>query len=217
MNPQPFCTFAVSHLPVGVSFVADVEIAGPARARSLLARRHALRPAAGTPNADAAEYLQLAVKRWRYYLAEGYSPRSLAGAKHRIHAEPECELGFLLAARVCDAARTEAGFCFLRRVWTGRFVVDFLSVHPSAFHPVTGAAQLTGTGAGLLGAAAKLAVELGGTGFWGEATKNSHGFYQRIKSRLGLEIDSPPITDFFRFDLAELQMMADRLLNRESA
>lgn len=217
MHPKPFCSFAVSSIPDKTAFIADVEVAGIERARTLLANRRNRRHAAGSPGADAVEYLQLAVKRWRYYLAEGHSPRSLEDAKRRIKADPDCELGFLLAAQVRQTPDIEAGFCFLRRVWTGRFVVDFLSVHPSVFDLTTGGPQLTGTGAGLLAAAAKLAVELGGDGIWGEATKNSHGFYQHMTFRLGLDAASPPVTDFFRFDRPELQLMADRSLSRESS
>lgn len=113
-----------------------------------------------TPADDALEYLRLSIKRWKYYSALGFAMPDLAAARAAIAADPDTELGFLLLASSRESDVGILVFCFLRRVWTGRVVVDLLSVQPGIFSHTTGRPAFGGLGAGLLASVAKLTLQL---------------------------------------------------------
>ncbi len=135
------------------------------------------------------EFRKLATKRWRYYFKGNEAATSLAGLKRAIRTDPSAETGFLLVAKAPWHATTPVlGCCFCRRSWCHHLIVDFLAVHPKVLAGVGG--RVRGVGTGMIYSLVGLADELGIKTIWGEATKNSSPFYEKV-------LNLPEVTDHF--------------------
>lgn len=116
-------------------------------------------------------------------------PQILRQLKRIIQKDPFAEIGFLLIARSpWHPATSVLGCCFCRRSWCHHLIVDFLAVHPKVLAETRG--RVRGVGTGILYSLVGLADALGIATIWGEATRNSAPFYERV---LGL----PRVTDHF--------------------
>ena len=138
---------------------------------------------------DALEFRKLATKRWRYYLKGNEAATSLRELKRAIRANPSAEVGFLLMAKASwPTAAPIIGCCFCRRSWCHHLIVDFLAVHPKV---LTGAGgRVRGVGTGMIYSLVGLADAVGIRTIWGEATKNSAPFYEKV-------LNLPKVTDHF--------------------
>jgi hypothetical protein len=138
---------------------------------------------------DAMEFRKLATKRWRYYLKGNEAATNLRGLKQRIRADPTVEVGFLLMAKApWLPAIPVLACCFCRRSWCHHLIVDFLAVHPRVLTRTSG--HVRGVGTGMIYSLVNLADELRIPTIWGEATKNSAAFYEKV-------LNLPKITDHF--------------------
>jgi hypothetical protein len=138
---------------------------------------------------DAMEFRKLATKRWRYYLKGNEAATSLSELKRTLRANPSAEVGFLLMARApWHRAAPALGCCFCRRSWCHHLIVDFLAVHPKVL-PGTGG-RVRGVGTGIIYSLVGPADALGIETIWGEATKNSAPFYEKV-------LNLPEVTDHF--------------------
>lgn len=138
---------------------------------------------------DALEFRKLATKRWRYYLQGDEAAVSLRDLRRAIRADGYAEVGFLLLARAPWHPQLPIlGCCFCRRSWCHHLIVDFLAVHPKVLRGVGG--QVRGVGTGIIYAVVGLADGLGVGTIWGETTRNSAPFYQKI-------LNLPAVNDHF--------------------
>jgi hypothetical protein len=80
------------------------------------------------------------------------------------------------------------GCCFCRRSWSHNLIVDFIAVHPKVLSGR--ASRVRGVGTGIIYSLVGLADQLGIMSIWGEATRNSAPFYERI-------LKLPHVTDHF--------------------
>jgi len=128
---------------------------------------------------DAMEFRKLATKRWRYYLKGNEAATSLAGLKQAVRANASAEVGFLLMAKASwQPAIPVLACCFCRRSWCHHLIVDFLAVHPKVLAGRHG--PIRGVGTGMIYSLVGLADALGIATIWGEATKNSAAFYEKV-------------------------------------
>lgn len=138
---------------------------------------------------DAMEFRKLATKRWRYYLKGNEAATSVRELKQSIRANPSAEIGFLLMARApWNKAAPVLGCCFCRRSWCHHLIVDFLAVHPKVLAGNSG--RVRGVGTGIIYSLVGLADDLGIETIWGEATKNSAPFYEKV-------LNLPKVSDHF--------------------
>ena len=138
---------------------------------------------------DALEFRKLATKRWRYYLQGNEAAVSLGDLRRAIRADRYAEVGFLLLARAPWHLQLPLlGCCFCRRSWCHHLIVDFLAVHPKVLRGAGG--QVRGVGTGIIYALVGLADQLGVGTIWGEATRNSAPFYQKV-------LNLPEVSDHF--------------------
>lgn len=138
---------------------------------------------------NALEFRKLATKRWRYYLKGNEAATSLRQLKHTLRANPSAEVGFLLMAKASwQPAIPVLACCFCRRSWCHHLIVDFLAVHPKVLAGTPG--RVRGVGTGMIYSLVGLADALGIGTIWGEATKNSAPFYEKV-------LNLPKVTDHF--------------------
>jgi hypothetical protein len=167
----------------------NVVFGTPMDLRALL-RWHISAAARSDPQVrDAMEFRKLATKRWRYYLKGNEAATSLVELKRAIRENSSAEVGFLLMAKASwQPAIPVLACCFCRRSWCHHLIVDFLAVHPKV---LTGAHRpLRGVGTGMIYSLVGLADALGIATIWGEATKNSAAFYEKVSNL-------PGVTDHF--------------------
>ncbi len=123
------------------------------------------------------EFRKLATKRWRYYEQANEAALSIEQLREAINAEPFAEIGFILVAVASwGKANNVLGCCFCRRSWSHHLILDFLAVHPQ----VVADREPRGVGTGIVYSLVELADELGIKLIWGEATRNSAPFYEKI-------------------------------------
>ena len=116
---------------------------------------------------DALEFRKLATKRWRYYQRANEAATNMAELRRAIRCNPTSETGFLLIARApWHRVTPVVGCCFCRRSWCN--------------HCVGPAQELL----------VRLADELKVPVIWGEATRNSAPFYEKV-------LNLPRVTDHF--------------------
>jgi hypothetical protein len=168
---------------VNLVFGSPMDMRGLLRWRASAATR-------GDPQVrDAMEFRKLATKRWRYYLKGNEAATSLAGLKRAIRNNSSAEVGFLLMAKASwQPAIPVLACCFCRRSWCHHLIVDFLAVHPKVLAGTHG--RIRGVGTGLIYSLIGLADALGIVTIWGEATKNSAAFYEKV-------LHLPKVTDHF--------------------
>lgn len=176
---------------MNLAFGKPMDMPGLMRWRTTLARR-------SDPQVrDAMEFRKLATKRWRYYFKGNEAATSLAGLKRAVAAGPSAETGFLLMAKAPWHTTTPVlGCCFCRRSWCHHLIVDFLAVHPKVLAGVGG--RIRGVGTGMIYSLVGLADELGIKTIWGEATKNSSPFYEKV-------LNLADVTDHFFVQGATLE------------
>jgi hypothetical protein len=138
---------------------------------------------------DAMEFRKLATKRWRYYIKGNQAATSLGELQRAVLDNPSAEIGFLLMAKApWHRTTTVLGCCFTRRSWCHHLIVDFLAVHPKVLAGRGG--RIRGVGTGMIYSLVGLADQLGIGTIWGEATKNSAPFYERV-------LNLPKVADHF--------------------
>jgi len=125
---------------------------------------------------DALEYSRLASKRWKSYRSIQRTASSLADIESAVQRDADAEIVFvMLALASWHQPSPVLGFCFCRRTWCHHIVLDFAAAHPNAIGRSGGNVQ--GVGTGMLYSLVQLADRIGVKTVWGEATKNSAGFY----------------------------------------
>jgi N-acetylglutamate synthase-like GNAT family acetyltransferase len=138
---------------------------------------------------DAMEFRKLATKRWRYYLKGNEAATDLRALKRAIRTNPAAEVGFLLIAKASwHSAIPVMACCFCRRSWCHQLIVDFLAVHPKVLAGANG--RVRGVGTRMIYSLVGLADALGIATIWGEATKSSAAFYQKV-------LNLPKVSDHF--------------------
>jgi hypothetical protein len=138
---------------------------------------------------DAIEYSRLAGKRWRTYSKNKRTATSIGALRSAIGFDPTCEVAFVLIAYASwHAPSAILGFCFCRRTWSNRIILDFAAAHPNAIFPAGG--SVNGVGSAMLYSLVALARDLEIDTVWGEATKNSAAFYRHV-------LNDPTISDSF--------------------
>jgi hypothetical protein len=109
--------------------------------------------------------------------------------KQAIRGNPSGEVGFLLMAKASWLPGVPVlACCFCRRSWCHHLIVDFLAVHPKVLADTAG--RVRGIGTGMIYSLVGLADALGIATIWGEATKNSAAFYEKV-------LNLPKVTDHF--------------------
>jgi hypothetical protein len=168
---------------VNLVFGTPMDMRGLLRWRAVAATR-------GDPQVrDAMEFRKLATKRWRYYLKGNEAATSLRELRQAVRAGPSAEVGFLLIAKASWLPAVPVlACCFCRRSWCHHLIVDFLAVHPKVMACTPG--RVRGVGTGMIYSLVGLADVLGIATIWGEATKNSAAFYERV-------LNLPRVTDHF--------------------
>jgi hypothetical protein len=127
---------------------------------------------------DALEFAAEAAKKWMFCRRKRRSASGIATLKRRIAADKGGEVAFLLIVREkSDHARC-LGIALCRRTWANHIVLDFLATHPMCLQP--GSGRITGIGKGLLFGICEVAIRIGVSAMWGEATADSAPKYQRI-------------------------------------
>jgi N-acetylglutamate synthase-like GNAT family acetyltransferase len=157
---------------------------------------------------DAMEFRKLATKRWKYYEQANEAALSIEQLREAIEKEPFAEVGFLLVAIASwGTANNVLGCCFCRRSWSHHLILDFLAVHPQ----VVADRESRGVGTGIVYSLVELADELGIKLIWGEATRNSAPFYEKILNLKAVadqfQVGSEAM-DFCRSQLKRLQQSA---------
>ncbi len=154
-----------------------------------------------TPIREAIEFTRLAAKRWRYYARAEEAAESLAGLRRGIRREPECEVAFILVAVLRQARRELAlGLAYCRRTWCHHLALDFLALHPRA---LAQPGRMTGVGSGIVFGIVQLAQALQVARIWGEATRNSAPFYEKLLS-------VSPVEDLFIIEAPEMAAISRR-------
>jgi hypothetical protein len=146
--------------------------------------------------AEAAEFARLAAKRWSYYRRQSLVATDIEDLCRRVAADPSGELSVLLVARIEDRL---LGCCHFRRTWAGNVYIDFLAAPALQ--------DFTGTGTGLLFYVSCIAAEIGANQIWGEATRDSCGFYEKTFSCTGVD-------DLFRIPNSSFVRFRDRFLEK---
>jgi hypothetical protein len=169
--------------------VVDLVFGTPMDMRGLLRWRAGAAMRSDPQMRDAMEFRKLATKRWRYYLKGNEAATSFRQLKQAIHANPGAEVGFLLMAKASwHRAIPVLACCLCRRSWCHHLIVDFLAVHPKVLAGAHG--RVRGVGTGMIYSLVGLADALGIATIWGEATKGSAAFYEKV-------LNVPNVTDHF--------------------
>jgi hypothetical protein len=99
--------------------------------------------------------------------------------RNTVQQDNECEVAFILIAYApWHEPSSILGFCFCRRTWCNHLLLDFAAAHPDAITPAGG--FINGVGSAMLYSLVALADQLGIKKVWGEATRNSVGFYRYV-------------------------------------
>ena len=140
-------------------------------------------PAVAQKIYDAVEFGRLACNRWRYYHRQHLTAKSMDGLRQFIHAHPTAEVAMVLIARSAWRSPIPTlGIAYLRRTWCNHLYLDLFATHPQVL--VRRREQVSGVGAAMLHQIVALAEQLSTPCIWGEATENSHSWYQE---RLAIE------------------------------
>jgi hypothetical protein len=167
------------------------------------------------PNSKQRETVEFAhLAKQRYYADSGVGqPYISDAADMRAHIEndPECEVaGFVLLKSDWFPAPDVIGLCHFRRTWCNNIVIDYLSSHPLLHgRGEDPRYKVSGIGGVLMCFVSRLAVECSSDRIWGEATPNSHGFYEYI-----FKLDS--VKDLFVIPKDSFMMWANSKLDWQS-
>jgi len=145
---------------------------------------------------DALEYSRHVKNRWTTYQHLGRTITSPKQLKDYLKKDYTTEIVFLLVARAKWHEQSSVlGFCFCRRTWCHHIVLDFAASHPNAIRKAGG--EVRGVGLSMLYSLVKFASSIDVNLVWGEATKNSHEFYE---TALKTALKTPKISDHFFID-----------------
>jgi hypothetical protein len=132
---------------------------------------------------DAVDFADLAIQRYDAdsKIGQPYA-RSISDVSDHVSHDRECEVaGFALLK--CDwfPDSNVLGICHFRRTFCNNLVLDYLSGHPFTVRPPENYKHLVrGVGTALMCFLSRVAVSLGCTYIWGEATSDSRKFYRKI-------------------------------------
>jgi hypothetical protein len=150
---------------------------------------------------EAIEFTRLAAKRWRYYSRSDEAAENFAGLQHEIRRDPKCEVAFILVATIQQHRRDlPVGLAYCRRTWSHHLALDFLALHPRALERNR---RVNGVGSGIVFGLVQLAKALKVPRIWGEATRNSASFYEKL-------LAVSPIRDLFIIEAPEMAAITKR-------
>ena len=156
-------------------------------------------PARQSRAADARELAMLAAKRWRHYRTSRTIAYSLAHLRQLMAADAEGEYCFHLKA-TADWFSASLGGAMVRRTWCHHLMLDFLFVHPA----ISGRKRnVRGVGLKIFQAVCFIARAIDCSVVWGEATRDSAGFYERQLHRC--------VKDRFELQRSEIAALASQL------
>lgn len=92
------------------------------------------------------------------------------------------------------------GLAYCRRTWCHHLALDFLAVHPRALEQTP---LVSGVGSGIVFGLVQLARSLEITHIWGEATKHSATFYEKL-------LAAAPVQDLFVIQAPEMKAITKR-------
>jgi len=126
---------------------------------------------------DAVEFARIASNRWRDYHRQHSTVSSMDGLRQAIHEHPRAEVAMVLIARPAwDSPIPTLGIAYLRRTWCNHLFLEFFATHPQVI--VRRREQIGGVGVGILRQLVALAEMLNVSCIWGEATEQSHSWYE---------------------------------------
>lgn len=126
---------------------------------------------------DAVEFARIASNRWRDYHWQHSTVSSLDGLRQAIHEHPRAEVAMVLIARPAWRSPIPTlGIAYLRRTWCNHLFLEFFATHPQVI--VRRREQIGGVGDAMLYQIVALAEQLGVPCVWGEATEQSHSWYE---------------------------------------
>lgn len=126
---------------------------------------------------DALEYSSHVNERWKVYHALGRLVTKSQDFPRSAKGRQDEELVFLLTARaIWHQPSAVLGFCFCRRTYCHHIILDFAAAHPNAISKAGG--KVHGVGFGMIYSLTRFAANSGVDMIWGEATYNSHAFYE---------------------------------------
>ncbi len=126
---------------------------------------------------DAVEFARLACNRWRYYHRQHLTVRSAEDLTQFIHEHPTSEAAMVLITRPAwRSLISTLGIAYLRRTWCNHLFLEFFATHPQVI--IRRREQIGGVGDAMLYQIVALAEQLGVPCVWGEATEQSHSWYE---------------------------------------
>jgi hypothetical protein len=158
---------------------------------------------------DSVDFAHLAVQRFEADSRIGQPyVRSISDLLDHVSHDPQCEVaGFVLLK--CDwfPDSNVLGVCHFRRTFCNNIILDYLAGHPFTVRPPENYKYLVrGVGTALMCFLSRVAVSLGCTYIWGEATSVSRTFYRRIFKLDSIEdlilVPQSNFTGFAKLDLS---------------
>ena len=126
---------------------------------------------------DAVEFARIAANRWRDYHRQHSTVSGMDGLRQAIQEHPRTEVAMVLIARPAwDSPIPTLGIAYLRRTWCNHLFLEFFATHPQVI--VRRRKHIGGVGAGILRQLIALAEMLKVSCIWGEATEQSHSWYE---------------------------------------
>ena len=131
---------------------------------------------------DAAEFAELAFRRWREGKGKKRAANSVEDIRDFVRDNLQAEVHILVLAKApWLRIGTIVGVCHFRRTWANNIYVDYLSVHPFLIRNPSN--PLPNLGSALLYFVSCVADEIQAGKIWGETTQNSVQFYEKIFGR----------------------------------
>lgn len=131
---------------------------------------------------DAADFAQLAVKRFEASSGMGIYANSLSDFTVHIGSNPKIEVGAFVVLK-CDwyLDCEIIGFSHFRRTWSNKIILDYLSAHPYIAEPEPETTHaVRGVGVALLYFITHILKQESCTALWGEATSSSALYYEGV-------------------------------------
>jgi len=127
---------------------------------------------------DAIEFARLACNRWRYYHRQGATAKTLAELDRVTGEHFNAEVAMVLIARPAwKSPILTLGIAYLRRTWCNHLFLEFFATHPQVI--VRRREEIKAVGDAMLHQIIALAETLAAPCVWGEATEQSHSWYER--------------------------------------
>lgn len=140
-------------------------------------------PAVAQKIFDAVEFARIASNRWRYYHRQQLTVKNLTELERIIREHPNAEIAMVLIARPAWRSPIPTlGIAYLRRTWCNHLFLEFFATHPQVI--AQRREQIKAVGDAILYQIVALAEHLDVPCIWGEATEQSHSWYEE---HLGIE------------------------------